>query len=140
MYISKLEVFSYTAPFIYTNLGQLWQGPLNGQGSVQQYLSCDASHAHQLTGLYPTGTTCASRGSATAVYSASYDAWGNQSSRTYNGVTATLSYDQFNRLTQWDAGSNGQEQYVYDVSGNRVLKRSTSGGTTSLTAYAFGLQ
>ncbi|HEU5380767.1 MAG TPA: RHS repeat-associated core domain-containing protein, partial [Ktedonobacteraceae bacterium] len=46
----------------------------------------------------------------------------------------------FNRLTQWDAGSNGQEQYVYDVSGNRVLKRSTSGGTTSLTAYAFGLQ
>ncbi|HEU5376574.1 MAG TPA: RHS repeat-associated core domain-containing protein [Ktedonobacteraceae bacterium] len=137
---NTLSGAGYTAPFTYTNLGQLWQGPLNGQGAVQQYLYCDASHPHQVTGLYPTGTTCASRGSATAVYSASYDPWGNQSRRTYNGVTATLSYDQFNRLAQWDAGSNGQEQYVYDVSGHRVLKRSTSGGTTSLTAYAFGLQ
>ncbi|HEU5380776.1 MAG TPA: RHS repeat-associated core domain-containing protein [Ktedonobacteraceae bacterium] len=93
-----------------------------------------------MTGLYPVGTTCATRGSATAVYSASYDPWGNQSSRTYNNVTATLSYDQLNRLVQWDAGSNGQEWYVYDASGNRVLKRSLNGGTTKLTIYVFGLE
>jgi YD repeat-containing protein len=43
-------------------------------------------------------------------------------------------------MIEYNAGSAGQEFYVYDGSGNRVLKRSTSGGTTTLTAYAFGLQ
>lgn len=78
-------------------------------------------------------------GSATASYSASYDPWGNISSRTYNNISTTLSYDQLNRLVQSNVGSN-QEFYVYDASGQRVLKRSTSGGTTTLTGYAFGLQ
>jgi hypothetical protein len=43
-------------------------------------------------------------------------------------------------LTRWDAGSNGQEQYIYDATGERVLRRSTSAGSTSMTVYAFGLE
>jgi RHS repeat-associated protein len=136
---NTLSGAGYTAPFTYTNLGQLWQGPVNGQGSARQYLYCN-SQPHELTGIYPTGTTCSTKGSATASYSASYDPWGNVVTRMYNSATATLSYDQLNRMVEYNAGSSGQEWYVYDASGNRVLKRSTSGGTTMLTSYAFGLQ
>jgi len=51
-----------------------------------------------------------------------------------------LSYDGLDHLTTWNAGSSGQEQYVYDASGERVLRRSTSAGSTSMTVYAFGLE
>jgi len=93
-----------------------------------------------LSGIYPIGTTCSTTGSATPVYTASYDPWGNVTARTYNNVTATLSYDTLNQMVQWSAGSSSQQQYVYDASGQRVLSRTTSGGATSLTVYAFGLQ
>ena len=136
---SGLTGAGYTAPYTYTNLGQIWQGPLNGHGSTEQYVYCNSA-PHQLSGIYPTGTTCANKGSATAVYSASYDPWGNETGRTYNSVTSTLSYDTLNRLTEYNAGSSSQEFYLYDAGGNRVLKRSISGSTTTLTAYAYGLQ
>lgn len=90
-----------------------------------------------MTGIYPTGTTCSTL--TGAVYTASFDPWGNETSRIYNSTTATLSYDALNRLVKYSAGSN-QEFYLYDASGNRVLKRSTSGGSTGLTVYAYGLQ
>jgi len=61
-------------------------------------------------------------------------------SRSYNGTMAILSYDGLDHLTRYDAGSNGQEQYVYDASGERVLRRSTSSGNTTMTVYAFGLE
>src|SRR5579885_1502584 len=133
---------SYNTGFTYNNLGQIWQGPLNGQGAAVQYLYCNSSSSapHQLTGVYPGGTTCANKGSATALYSASYDPWGNQSSRTYNSVTSTLSYDALNRLVNWQGANGASEQTVYDATGERVLTRATSAGTTKLTVYAFGLQ
>jgi RHS repeat-associated protein len=130
----------YNTSFSYINLGQIWQGPLNGNGAQEQYLYCDSSHPHQLTGLYPIGTTCSTVSSATAAYSASYDAWGNEVSRAYGGTADTLSYDVLNQLTQWNAGSSNQDWYVYDASGSRVLQRFTSSSATSLTVYAFGLQ
>ena len=136
---NSLSSAGYTDAYVYTNLGQLWQAPLNGQGTEEQYLYCN-SQPHELTGIYPVGTTCATTGSATAVYSASYDAWGNETSRTIGGTTATISYDTLNHQVEYNAGSSSQEWYVYDASGNRVLKRSISGSTTSLTGYVFGLQ
>src|SRR5579885_2983931 len=133
---------SYTTGYTYTNLGEIWQGPLGGQGAAEQYLYCNssASGPHELSGVYPIGTTCANKGSASALYSAGYDGWGNQTSRTYNGVTATLSYDALNRLVAWQSSSGASEQTVYDASGERVLTRSTNLGTTTLTVSAFGLQ
>ncbi len=136
---SGLNGASYNTSYAYTNLGQIWQGPQNGQGAAMQYLYCDSSHPHQLSGLYPIGTTCANKGSVSAIYAASYDPWGNETSRTYNSVTATLSYDALNRLTE-DTASTGQEFYVYDASGSRILKRSLSGGSTRLSVYLFGLE
>jgi YD repeat-containing protein len=136
---SGLSGAGYNASYVYTNLGQLWQGPQNGQGAAMQYLYCDSSHPHQLTGLYPVGTTCATRGGVSAIYAASYDPWGNETSRTSNSVTATLSYDALNRLSEYTA-SSGQEFYVYDASGSRILKRSISGGSTTLAVYLFGLE
>ena len=59
-------------------------------------------------------------------------------SRTYSGTTATLSYDNFNHFTEWNAGATNQEWYLYDAAGNRVLRRSTNSSSTSLTVYAFG--
>jgi RHS repeat-associated protein len=137
---NSLSGASYSAPYTYTNLGQIWQGPLNHQGSQQQYLYCNSNAPHQLTGIYPLGTTCSTRSSATPVYSAAYDPWGNQTTRTTGGVTATLSYDASNLLTEWNAGSTSQEFYVYDALGNRILKRSITGTGTTLAVYSFGLE
>ncbi len=137
---NSLSGASYSAPYTYTNLGQIWQGPLNHQGSQQQYLYCNSNAPHQLTGIYPLGTTCSTRSSATPVYSAAYDPWGNQTTRTTGGVIGTLSYDQSNRLTEWNAGANSQEFYVYDATGNRILKRSITGTSTTLAVYSFGLE
>ena len=89
-----------------------------------------------MTGLYQTGSTCSTK--LGQGYGSSYDAWGNVTSRSYNGITATLSYDSLDHLVKWDAGSNSQEQYVYDAAGHRVLRRSTGTGSTTMTVYAFG--
>src|SRR5882724_8478707 len=128
----------YSNTMSYTHLGQLWQGPLNGSGTSLQYLHSNSSHPHQLTGLYPAGTTCASLSGAS--YTASYDAWGNMTSRTTGGITAALSYDLLDHLVTWNAGSTSQEWYAYDASGNRILRRSTTSSGTSITTYAFGLE
>src|SRR5579883_2835226 len=127
----------YSTSYAYTHLGQLWQGPLNGTGSYQ-YLYCDSSTPHQLTGLYPIGTTCSNL--TGAVYTSSYDAFGNVTSRTYNGTNATLSYDLLDHFVQWNAGATSQEWYAYDMGGNRTLRRSTTGSGTTITVYAFGLE
>src|SRR6266567_825188 len=84
------------------------------------------------------GATCSNKTRQT--YGSLYDARGNVTSRTVNGTSATLSYYGLDHLTRYDAGSNRQEQYVYDASGERVLRRSTSSGITSMTVYAFGLE
>ncbi len=135
---SNLSGASYSTSYAYTHLGQLWQGPLNGSGAQQQYLYCDSTHPHQLTGLYPMGTTCASLTGAS--YNAAYDAWGNMTTRSTNGSSATLSYDQLDHFVQWSSGSVNNESYIYDSSGQRVLRRSTSSSGTTMTVYAFGLE
>jgi hypothetical protein len=118
--------------------GQLWQGPLNGTGTSQQYLSCESSHPHQLTGVFQLGSTCSSKNGQG--YASSDDAFGKVSSRSYNTTTATLSSDSLDQLVSWNAGSRSQEQYVYDAGGNRVLRRSTVAGSTTMTVSAFGLE
>src|SRR6266704_5556644 len=128
----------YSAGYLYTHLGQMWQGPQGTSSTNSQYLYCDSSHPHQLTGLYSLGATCSNKTRQT--YGSLYDARGNVTSRTANGTSATLSYYGLDHLTRYDAGSNRQEQYVYDASGERVLRRSTSSGITSMTVYAFGLE
>ena len=137
---NTLSGAGFNSSYQYTHLGQFWQGPLNGTGGAQQYLYCDSTHPHQLTGLYPLGTTCSTKGSATPSYTAGYDAWGNQTSRSYNSVTATLSYDIQNQLVEWNAGSTNQGWYAYDSDGQRVLQRSIATSGTSITVYAFGIE
>lgn len=138
---NTLSGAGYAAGYTYTNLGQIWQGPIPGNNQSFQYLYCNSSAPHQLSGIYLSGTTCATRTGSNAMYIASYDAWGNLSTRIYGSQIAHLSYDQFNRLVKWNVDDNSrQEFYVYDANGTRVLKRSISAGTTSLTVYAFGLQ
>lgn len=141
------SIAAYSNSFTYTNLGQLATGPFAGSGSYV-YLYCNSA-PHELTGLYPTGTTCPSP--TGGVYTSSYDAYGNVISRTTTQnsttVTDTMSYDMLDHMTNWSSNASGQtqqEQYVYDASGNRVLRRSTSGPsnspTTTITTYAFGLE
>ncbi len=129
---------SYSTSYVYTHLGQLWQAPLNGGSTQQQYLYCSSSQPHQLTGLYAIGATCSTK--TGQVYASSDDAWGNVTSRTYSGTTATLSYDLLDHLTKWYASSTNQEQYIYDANGERVLRRSTNSSGTTMTVYAFGLE
>jgi hypothetical protein len=124
--------------YVYTHLGQLWQGPLSGSGSQQQYLYCTSNQPHKLTGLYASGATCSNK--TGQVYASSYDAWGNVTSRTTSGTTATLSYDLLDHFTSWNAGSTNKDLYIYDASGNRVLRRTTTSSGTTMTVYAFGLE
>ncbi|HZU69493.1 MAG TPA: hypothetical protein VFA09_19605 [Ktedonobacteraceae bacterium] len=91
-----------------------------------------------MSGVYAAGSTCSSKSGN--VYGTSYDQWGNLIGRTYSGSTSTLTYDILDHLTQWYVGSTNQEQYLYDASGNRILRRSTNSSGTSLTLYAFGLE
>jgi RHS repeat-associated protein len=143
---------NYTNSYVYTHLGQLWKGPLNGSGTQEQYLYCNGNQPHQLTALSPASgnPTCAAPG--TTVYTANYDAYGNMKSRTYPiGTTGTSVYDTADRMVRWNGTTSSaaqEEWYLYDASGNRVLRRSTS--TTSgnnpataastITVYAFGLE
>src|SRR5216683_2210910 len=135
---NSLTGAGYSTSYLYTHLGQLWQAPQSTSSTNAQYLCCDSSHPHQLTGLYSLGATCSTKTGQT--YTSSYDAWGNVIGRTVGSTSSTLSYDGLDHLTKYDAGSRGQEQYIYDAAGNRVLRRSTSAGNTSMTVYAFGLE
>jgi hypothetical protein len=134
---NTLSGASYSNSYVYTHLGQLWQGPLNGGSTQYQYLYC-GSQPHQLTGLYAIGASCANK--TGQVYSSSDDSWGNVTGRTYSGTTATLSYDLLDHFTKWNVSSTNKELYVYDASGNRVLRRSTTSSGTTMTVYAFGLE
>src|SRR5689334_6062005 len=77
---NTLSGAGYSSGYAYTNLGQLWQAPTAGGSQTSQYLYCDSSHPHQLSGIYALGTTCSTRGSA--YYSATYDPWGNVITRS----------------------------------------------------------
>jgi RHS repeat-associated protein len=48
-------------------------------------------------------------------------------------------YDGLDHLVRWSSSINSQEEwYLYDASGERVLRRSYDGTTTTLIVYAFG--
>ncbi len=111
---------------------------MSGPSSNQQYLYCSSSTPHQLQGIYGPGATCSNPGPAD--YLSKYDQWGNVSTRTYNNQVATLSYDQLDQMVEWQIPSTNQAWYAYDASGNRSLQRTTSGGTTQITVYAFGVE
>jgi len=132
---------NYTARYASTNLGQLWQGPQNGSGTQEQYLYCDSSHPHQLSNLSQVSSspTCSSKG--TIDYTGSYDAWGNVSSQQRGSTTTSTAYNGQDHLLHWSSSTNSQQEwYLYDASGERVLRRSFDGTNTTLTVYAFGLE
>jgi RHS repeat-associated protein len=142
---------TYTTSYKFTHLGQIWQGPLNGGSTQEQYLYCASGHPHQVTALSPASgsPTCSATG--TKDYSAAYDAFGNLTSRTYPATTTgTPAYNNQDQMVSWHGttSSNSQgEWYLYDSTGNRVLRRSastTSSGNpataaATITVYAFGL-
>jgi RHS repeat-associated protein len=131
------NIGGYSYLSAYTHLGQLWQGPLSGGGEYQ-YLYCSSNQPHQLTGLYAIGATCANK--TGQVYTSSDDSWGNVTGRSFSGTSGTLSYDLLDHLTKWYVSGTNQEQYIYDASGQRVLRRTTSGSSTTLLVYVFGLE
>lgn len=134
---NSLNGASYTSSYVYTNLGQLWQGPVAGGSTNYQYVYCNTA-PHQLSGLYPIGSTCANKSGA--VYKSSDDAWGNVTGRTYNGNSETLAYDELDQMVKASLGGGNSDYFAYDASGDRTVQRATSGGVTTLTVYAFGLE
>ncbi len=70
---------------------------------------------------HPLGTTCSNLSGA--VYTSSYDSWGNVTSCTYSSTTSTLTYDLLDHFVSWNAGSNNKDLYVSDASDTRVLRR-----------------
>ncbi|HVB23328.1 MAG TPA: RHS repeat-associated core domain-containing protein [Ktedonobacteraceae bacterium] len=137
---SGLTNAAYSNSFVYTHLGQLWKGPLNGSTTQYKYLYCSSGSntPHQLTGIFPIGGGASCSNQTGAVYTSSYDAWGNVISRTDNGATTTLSYDLLDHLVEWNSGGTNREWYGYDANGQRTLERTLTGSGTTITVYAFG--
>ena len=145
---------AYTSSYVYTHLGQLWQGPLNGAGTQEQYLYCNSGQPHQVTALAPLSSspTCSSPG--TTDYSSQYDAWDNMTTRTLSGSNSesdTLTYDSLDKLLRWNgttSSSNKEAWYFYDAAGTRVMLRTASTGSggnpatsaATIMTYAFGLE
>jgi RHS repeat-associated protein len=135
---NSLNGASYTTSYVYTNLGQLWQGPVAGGVTTEQYLYCNTA-PHQLSGVYASGSACTNK-SGMAYKVSGYDAFGNVTGRSYNGTSETLAYDELDRMVKWTVNAGNNDYFAYDASGNRTVQRATSSGTTTLTAYAFGLE
>jgi len=70
---NMLSGANYANAYVYTHLGQLWKGPINGTSSQKQYLYCN-TQPHELTGIYSSGATCSNK--TTLVYGSSYGPWG----------------------------------------------------------------
>jgi RHS repeat-associated protein len=84
-------------------------------------------------------TAAVETGATTNNYSYGYDAAGNRTSSTINGVTTTRSYNAANQVSGWtyDAAGNltsdGSNFYSYDALGRVTL--STVGGLSRTNAY-----
>jgi hypothetical protein len=82
------------------------------------------------TALAHSSATCSNK--TGQVYASSYDSWGNITSRTYSTTTAILIYDLLDHFVSWNAGSANKDLYVYDASGMRVLRRTTTSSPRAL--------
>jgi RHS repeat-associated protein len=87
----------------------------------------------------------------TTAYTASYDVWGNLTNRTYSSSSGVPVYDIANQMIRWSSTTTStakEEWYLYDASGNRVMRRSASTTSTgnpataaaTITVYPFGLE
>jgi RHS repeat-associated protein len=97
--------------------------PIGGGGQVARTTTRVYSATNQLTSVTdPSGT----------VNSAVYDAAGNQTSTTENGVTTTHSYDGLGRATS-DTTDSGTTTHEYDAAGRETVKGLPEGGITKST-------
>ncbi|ULO09514.1 RHS repeat-associated core domain-containing protein [Paenibacillus sp. 19GGS1-52] len=100
----------------YTYTGSVLDTITYGNGFITQYLYEDGFG--RLTGMkHLKGSTILNQ------YSYTYDNNGNITERTSNGQTVTFGYDELDRII---ASSEANEQYSYDVKGNRMVQLSTA--------------
>ncbi|AIQ45744.1 hypothetical protein R70723_07495 [Paenibacillus sp. FSL R7-0273] len=100
----------------YTYSGSVLDKVTLGNGIVTQYLYEDGFG--RLTELkHLKGTEVLNE------YNYTYDDNGNITQRTSNGNTETFTYDELDRII---SSSEGNEQYGYDVKGNRTVQLSTA--------------
>jgi RHS repeat-associated protein len=158
-----------TAAYTTTSATTCASGSNKGTGANpynQTYAYTDDGNLQTLTNVgssptnytYPAGGPSSVRPHApTAVGSNSYtwDANGNQATRTVGGQTDTLTWDEEHHLATVN-GSSGNNSFVYDADGNRLLRQTptgktlyiegheitaaTSGATTAVRSYGFGGQ
>ena len=108
----------------------------DGNGGQRQCLRYD--WLDRLTGAFTGDATCSSYSAAGVGaynHTYTYDAIGNQTSRTIAGVEYTLHYDYENRLTEVKQGETVIAGFLYDTDGNRV--KGTVGGVS--TVYIGGV-
>jgi RHS repeat-associated protein len=83
------------------------------------------STGHRLPGLTQTGT-----GAHTESYG--YDASGDTTSRSLGSATQTLTWDNEGELAKISDSAKGDTSFLYDASGNRLLRRDPTGTTLYL--------
>jgi len=110
----------YSHTYQYSPDGRLLARTENGTSTAYTYPAAGAARPHAPTRVGPDTYT--------------WDLTGNLASRTVAGTTETFAWDAVGRL-QSVSGPSGSSSYVYDPSGQRLLRRTPDGRAT---LYAFG--
>jgi len=109
-------------------------------GNIERFESSDPATATSVERRYdyrsddpadggPNAVHSIRDGDGREIYSASFDPAGNQVSRTQDGTTQSLVYDEHGRL-EVVSGRDGEVRFLYDTSGQRVA--TIEGGQTTV--------
>jgi len=110
----QVDATSYATEWDYTDSGRIASIvnlAVGASSTSSEYAYTDASH--------PNAVTAVTTGAVTDEFT--YDDAGRQVSRVVDGVSTDLSWDVLSNLVETD-GAGGHLLYVYDASGQRVVK------------------
>ncbi len=105
--------------------------PLGRRTKVVYPNGLESSYPHDAAGRLESLITRNRLGEVVDGYSYAYDAAGNRltESMLHQPVTSTYEYDEVDRLTRWQRGSDRFEAYTYDGVGNRLSLEDQGGST-----------
>ncbi|OIV38544.1 hypothetical protein BIV57_05270 [Mangrovactinospora gilvigrisea] len=121
---------SYSYDDLGNRTGQVQHATTSGTGDVTTSYAYPAAGADQPHTLTSSVTTNADGTSSQDSYA--YDKAGDTTTRTINGKTQTLDWDDEGNLAKVTNADGSTESYLYDADGNRLLSRDDTGTTMYL--------
>ncbi|GAA1591910.1 RHS repeat-associated core domain-containing protein [Kribbella karoonensis] len=117
--------YSWTFDAIGNRKTEQYTTPTGQTNASYEYPAAGQAQPHAVQKVTTTGT------GGTRVDQYAYDESGNLKTRTMGGATDSLTWGDDGQLAQLD-GNGKQSSYIYDASGNRLLRKDASGTTLFL--------